>query len=347
MSKETVYNEELEKSIDSLIDDFFAEEESSEESVEKAEGSQEEGESLEEETSEAELEKADAITQIVGEGPKAAMPKDPNRTPATTADSSDNNLSEKTEDDVKAGKKRGRSEDLSQMDERNMASGESTHEGYDASIVETLPKVERPEDSQVKPPEHVGSKQSYASANDSGKGHQSSAKQKPEESTPEQDQVAPPSHMKKAEEVTISRTEFEEMKKAWEAKKAEEAETLKKADREENASLIKSAVQEATEELRKSNSELRSELNETRDLLKSITKKPQPRKAITSVAALEKGGFDGKPEFFSKSETLDAIEDLVKSKQITVEEAVEYESTGTLYNEDSRRKVETFLKKRN
>jgi hypothetical protein len=302
MADQVQNTEELKKSMDQLIEEFFAEEEATaSEEVKKSEPKAEE----KKEEGTATLEKAsDAISQIIGEPKQAKEESDPNKTPATLADSSDNNIKEKSEDDEKNGKKRGRPNDLSQMSMRDMSTGESKG-SYDASIAEAAVSPAKAEDSQVSPPEH----------------------------------------MKKAETVEISKEEYEALKKsAEENKKAEE---LKKAEvvKADTERLVKSAVESATAEIRKEKDEIAKKLEETTILVKSFLKQPKPRKSISSVAALEKGGYEGEQaKVFSKSEMLDAAEELVKSKELTMEDVIELENTGTIHDKSKRAAVERKLR---
>jgi len=147
--------------------------------------------------------------------------------------------------------------------------------------------------------------------------------------------------------VEISQEDFEILQKAKEAQKEEQ---LRKA-RQEQADLIKSAVKEATKDIQTENAQLKKSLEETQALVKSMAKKPQAQKSISSVQALEKSfdqGGNGQPvqKSFSKKEMLDVAEELVKSKQLTVEQAIELEDTGYIYDPSARQIFETAMRKR-
>lgn len=341
-----VSQEELSKAIDTMIDEFFSEE--------AAEAKAETSEPAKEET----VAKAkDAISEIIGDPKQASMEKDPNRNPATTADDSGNNP-EKAEEDEKAGKKRGRPNDMSQMSMRDMSTGESKG-SYDDSISEPSSDGSKSEDSQVKQPDWLQSKGSDKSANDSGKGPQSGASQASSDqpSLSEFSQVKLPAHLSKAdgeakeETVAISKAEYEELKKARDEKEAAKKEEELKKAKEEQADLIKSAVLAATEDLRKSNEELKKELEETKKLAKSVAEKPRARKSISSISVLEKGGFDesgnaGRPQYFTKSQMLDAAVELASKQEISDNEVIEFEMTGSISNPASREKIENFLRKK-
>lgn len=278
-------NEEMTKSIDSLIDALFTEESPSqgEEKVEKA---------------------ASAMDAIVGAPKQAKEEKDPNKNSPTTADAGIAGADE-GEEDEKAGKKRGRPNDLSQPSMRD-ASGASRG-SYDASIAQGNSNT----------------------------------------STSEQSQVQPPAHMKKA--VEISPEDFELLQKAKaDQEKARQEETLRKA-REERETLVKAAVEEATRGLRDENAALRKSVDEMSTLIKSMAKKPQARKSVSSIQALEKSfsGPEGeRQEAFSKSEMLDVAEELAKAKKIPMECVIELEDTGFIYNPAHRSVLEAALRKR-
>lgn len=145
----------------------------------------------------------------------------------------------------------------------------------------------------------------------------------------------------------VSEEDFELLQKA---KKAKEAATLRKAQ-EDNSNLIKSAVVEATKGLKDENAALKKSIDETQALLKSIAKRPQPSKAVTNVAALEKGFGNGseptsQSKSFSKSEMLDVAESLVKSNGLTVEQVIELEDTGYIYDAGARSRLEHAIKNR-
>jgi hypothetical protein len=141
----------------------------------------------------------------------------------------------------------------------------------------------------------------------------------------------------------ISKEDFEILKKAKTQKVEEE---LRKAKKEQTT-LIKSAIFDATSALRKENEQLRKSFQETQELIKSMARKPQPRKSVAGVQVLEKS-FEGQEaaqsNTFSKSEMLDVAEALVKSKQLSVEDVIELEDTGYIYNPASRAKLEIALK---
>jgi hypothetical protein len=176
----------------------------------------------------------------------------------------------------------------------------------------------RPEDTQDVPDEDEDGKRA--------KGYE--AVQKPNKAVPESNEKGT---MVKAEsdKIEITKEEFELLKKA---KADREEEVLKKA-KTEQADLIKAAVVSATEEIKKENETLKKSIQETQELVKAMAGKPQPSKAVTSIAALEKSfGSEQNPpaqERFSKAEILDAAEELCKSGAISVEQVIELENSGS------------------
>lgn len=329
MSKEVQKEEDLVKSMDQLIDEFFAEEADASES------------SVAEETKEgtsATLNKAsDAIHEIIGEPKQAKEEKDPNKNSPTRADDPANDAP-KSEEDEKAGKKRGRPEDLSQMANRDMSTGESKG-AYDSSVSHASVNPNMSEASQVKQPENLKSKGSDKSADDSDKAEQSQdQKSSDHPELKEFSQVRLPEHLIKGDTVEISKEEYETLKKF-------QAESLKKADVEQTSTLIKAEVEKATSSFKKENEDLRKEVEKTTTLLKALVKKPQPRKSISSLAALEKGGqsYEQAEKFYSRDEKLDAAEELVKSKDLTLEDVIELENTGTLLDPAKRARIERKL----
>lgn len=157
----------------------------------------------------------------------------------------------------------------------------------------------------------------------------------------EDSQVAPPANLKKS----LSDAEYEEYQALKKAKAAaEQAETLEKA-RKETSDLIKSAVTEATSGIRKENEDLRKALKEQGDLIKSIANKPQRSKAVTNVGAVEKFAKSESANF-SKADLLDIAEDLVKSKKLTMENVIELENTGFIYDSEARGVLEREVNRR-
>lgn len=155
---------------------------------------------------------------------------------------------------------------------------------------------------------------------------------------------------------SISDEEFAEYQSLKKAKaQKEQEETLRKA-REQQSDLIKSAVREATSAIAKENEELRKSLKETNELVKAMAERPQRRKSIDGIQALEKSqGAEGAargPETLSKSEMLDIAEELVmKSKAdkdmlFKDEHLIELENTGFIFDPRARAAFENAVKNR-
>lgn len=314
--------EQVKKSLDAMIDEFFAA--SSSESIEKAkkpmdkkeenkEGKKEDKEEDKHQEKDEKPKMKKSSEELMAAPKQAKMPEDANRHSAKTADEALAQLNEKVEEDEKAGKKRGRPSDLSQMDMRDMKTGESKGE-YDASITEEHGEEENEEGKKM--------------------GAEERNHQKRDES------------VKKSEKIEVSKEDFELLTKA---KADKEAEVLKKAQ-EEQRDLIKSAVAEATKDIKSENESLKKALGETQDLIKAVLRKPVQRKSIDSIQTLEKGfgvGDEAKEEHFTKSDMLNAAEKLVETKEFGIEQVSELELTGYLANPQHRKMLEDKLTRKN
>lgn len=171
--------------------------------------------------------------------------------------------------------------------------------------------------------------------------------EKNEDAKKEEDkQVQPAPHMKKS----LSDEEYEEyqaLKKAKEESEKEEA--LKKAE-QEKADLIKSAVLEAKKDWDIEREELKKSLEEQGELIKAMANRPQRKKSVTNVAALEKSStsYNESPELSAaeiKALASDVAEGLVKSNKITVDQAIELDNNGFILDPEARRLVEAGVKK--
>lgn len=157
-----------------------------------------------------------------------------------------------------------------------------------------------------------------------------------------QDKSNPPMMAKSISEEEYA--EFVAFKKSKEEKQKEEV--LKKT-RDEQRDLIKSAIKEATSAISKENEELRKSLAETQELVKAMAERPQRRKSIDGIQALEKSQTEDQgPQAFSKSEMLDAAEELVmkKSMDFRDEHLIELENTGFIFDVRARNVLENYLK---
>lgn len=162
----------------------------------------------------------------------------------------------------------------------------------------------------------------------------------------EDDQVAPPKEMKKGF-LDEEYKEYQALKKAQAEQK--HLEELRKA-REDQSDLIKSAVLEATSEIRNENLQLRKAMEEQSDLIKAMANKPQRKRSITNMTALEKSHGGGVPSDAPSAQEMKAIaldvgESLVKSKRLTVEHVVELENTGYIFDPEARQILEGEIRK--
>lgn len=277
-------NEELNKSIDELIDAYFVEPEE-EESFEKADSSY---------IAEDSEETAD---EAVGKAPK--MQKDEARGA-------------------------GRSRDI--HDQPQVDNDGKREKAYDDGISNDQKEDEPDESDQVAAVDQTSSK-----------GRMSSKPAKPK--------MRPFMKSESGEEVEISEeeyAEFQAFKKSQE--EAAKEEELKKA-RSEQEDLIKSAVNEALRKSSEEIEELKKSLSESNALIKAMAKQPREPKSVTGISALQKSvdpETEG-PKSFSKSEMLDAAEELAKSKSLPMEAVIELENTGYISNPEYRKLVEKQL----
>lgn len=158
--------------------------------------------------------------------------------------------------------------------------------------------------------------------------------------------------LSKSEISEEERAEFEEFKKA-KAQKAEQekADELKKAEdlkKAELENLVKSAVAQALEPVKKENEQLKKSLDESNALVKSMAAQPQRAKSVTGIEALEKSQPESTgPQEFTKKDKLDAAERLVMKKSLPMDAVIELENTGTVYNKEWQRAIEAELQKQN
>jgi len=147
---------------------------------------------------------------------------------------------------------------------------------------------------------------------------------------------------------SISDEDFEEYTALKKAKEdAIRVEELKKAQADEGETL-KKAMSEVIEPLKKAFDELKAKNEEQADLIKAISNRPVSTKSITSVEQLEKSQDpqSAGPETFSKAEVADAIDDLVKSKDIGDNYVIEYELSGNIANQAVKQMIEKKLQKK-
>lgn len=142
--------------------------------------------------------------------------------------------------------------------------------------------------------------------------------------------------------VSISQEDFDFLQKA---KADKEEEILQKA-KSEQENLVKAIVETQTSDLKKAledSTEIIKSLNEENQTLKA---RPRVQKSITSInelQTLEKGNLT--PKTFGKEELLVAAESLHKSGKIRLEQVIELENNGTIYDPNARKLIEEELNK--
>ncbi len=268
-------NEELNKSIDTLIDSLFVGEES-EDGVEKSiDIAKDASETADEAVSKAPKSKKD-------EARGAGRPKQISDVPQTDLDG-----------------RRG--------------------SDYDSSTTEKGKEKDQDEIDQVGTSTQINSK---------GGGDAGKPRQAPYKKSLSEDEYA----------------EYEELKKAQTERVSEE---LRKVAKDEQEELIKSVIERTATRYESKIESLEKSLNEQGQLMKAMANQPIQAKSITNIEALEKGSdnYSSEPESFTRSEMLDAAEELQKSGEITVTEVIELENNGFIYNPASRKKLEQRLNK--
>lgn len=273
MSKE---NEELIKSIDSIIADLFEEDESVEKSIDIAKDA------------------------------------------STTADKVISSAPSTQSDEMRGGGRPKQISDVPMVDEDGKRSKE-----YDSAISEKAKEEDQEEADQVK------------EMNQIKEGGRASASKAPE--------VKP---FKKS----LTEEEFEEYIALKKAKEESEKEEIKKAQVQQQEELIKSVVERTSKVYEEKIESLTKSLNEQSQLVKAMANKPQRSKSITNIEAVEKSFNSESGETiqksFTKSEILDAAEELAKSGKISVDNVIELENNGYIFNKDAREAVENYLNKK-
>lgn len=234
------------------------------------------------------------------------------------------------------------------VEKSNMIKDQKPQKETADEAVNAAPKSEKDEKRDAGRPKQISEvPQTDTDGNRAGEYDGKIAAEHTDAKKKEDSQVEVPQQMKKSEN-TLTDEEVAEYRALKKAKKQErKAEDLRKAQTMQ-VDLIKSAVIEATSGLRKENEDLRKSMEEQGNLIKSMANKPQKSKAVTNVQAVEKfqKSSSGSGNTFSKSELLDVAEDLVKSKQLTVEHVIELENNGFIYDNEARRVLEREINRR-
>lgn len=222
--------------------------------------------------------------------------------------------------------------------------------------VNKAPKAQKDEDRNAGRPKQISDvPQSDMDGKREGEYDSSIAAKQKEDEPSETDQVKTSDQTKgsqKTEKPPMMKSlteeeyaEYQAFKKAQETKQKEEV--LRKT-RDEQKDLIKAVIKEATSTISKENEELRKSLAETQELVKAMAERPQRRKSIDGIQALEKSQRDEEKQesSFSKSEMLDAAEELVmkKSTDFRDDHLIELENTGFIFDATARAALEKHLK---
>lgn len=236
----------------------------------------------------------------------------------TTADAAINQAPSLQNDESRGAGRPKAIHDMPQKDQDGQASKE-----YDGSISEEKKEEDQPEINQVSDMSQIEEK----------------GRIKPSSKSPD---MAP---FKKS----ISEEEYAEFLAFKKSKEEAKAEELKKAETQKTEDLIKAVVEKTAARYESQISTLQKSLAQQESLLKSLSKQPQPSKSITNVEALEKSlheGTESQRTTFSKSELLDAAEELVKSGQLRDDHVIELENNGYIYDPRARKTLESYLAKR-
>ena len=141
----------------------------------------------------------------------------------------------------------------------------------------------------------------------------------------------------------ISKSDYELLLRA---KKMMQKRELEKSMKMQET-LIKSVVSNELQSLKHENEELKKMIKETNSMMKSFGSRPQERKSVANVTALNKSFVNRdeieSPQQFSKSEILDATERLVKSGALPVNALIEIERSKHIENPMHRKLIEREL----
>ncbi len=274
MSKKT--SEELNKSIDALIDEIFVEK------VTKA-----------------------MDIELAGDS-------------KTKADDAVSKAPSSQKDEARAAGRPKQISDVPQTDQDGKRASE-----YDSAITEDSKESDQTEASQVKEANQIKNK----GGNDASK-----------------PQSAP---FKKSE--GMSEADWNEFQAFKKAKAEKESEALRKADEDRQSDLIKSVVEKTVEKMKKGYEEkiegLQKSLNEQNRMVKAMAESPRTAKTITNIEVLEKGTERAAEQrtTFSKSEMMDAAEELHKAGKLQLDQVVELDNNGYIYDSSARKTLEQYL----
>lgn len=144
---------------------------------------------------------------------------------------------------------------------------------------------------------------------------------------------------------SLTEQEFEEYMELKRAKKEEDASVMKKAEDAKTEALIKSVVEITAKRYEVQIDSLSKSIKEQDALIKAMSEQPSSPKSITNIEALEKSynNDSNEPESFSKSEMLDAAEELFKAGKLRDSHVIELENNGYIYDVNARKVLEKYL----
>jgi len=167
----------------------------------------------------------------------------------------------------------------------------------------------------------------------------------PEEAKTQSNASAPTTSMNKS----ISEEEYNE----YQSLKAERIKLNQEQELEKSQKLMEQVVARAVEataaKFQAENSDLKKSVEEMKQAFTNMASKPQARKSIESVVAIEKSQKKMEPTAYSRQEVLQAVEDLVLSKshpQFKIEHIAEMEQFGNLSDPSLRKDVENYLNRK-
>lgn len=149
--------------------------------------------------------------------------------------------------------------------------------------------------------------------------------------------------LKKSESNELTNEERAELEAFRKAKADAKFEELRKAQVVEQEQLIKSIVEKVTLRYEDKIENLQKSLSEQTAIVKAMANAPQRSKSVTNINTLEKSAKVSKQASFSKSEMLDAAEELFKAGKLSVDKVIELENNSYIYDEEARSILEAYM----
>ena len=153
----------------------------------------------------------------------------------------------------------------------------------------------------------------------------------------------------KSNVVSISEDEWNEYRSLKKSKLETSMDNLRKSFLEDDQKdILKSAITEATEDLKRENRELKKAFRRQRRMIKDYSEQPKPSKMITAVDNLGKSIVSDQPRQtnFTKSEKLDVAEALFKSGKLRDNHVIELENNGYIYDKKASKILNDELNRR-